>query len=122
MTKAKVAVVLGLLLLALGYTLGTTLSTAGSVTVAGESHVCGGGFPARWLDSGQGSPGPDTRTAAERSLDAAVAKACAPRETRSRWLLWGTLGLGGLLLLSGWTVARELRVRDEEPEPVLSAR
>jgi hypothetical protein len=126
MTRAKVAAVLGALLLGLGFYFGTGGTPPGhwTVTVGDESRTCGATFPSGWLNTGAPAQGPALRTAAERSVDAKFAKACAPLGTRARVWLWGSLGLGGLLLLSGWTVARELREREEHeqaPQPVLTA-
>lgn len=108
MRWAKAAVALGFLLLVLGFGLGTDASI--STTVAGQHHRCASVIPMGWLASGQPTSTrkvPDTRTPAERRLDARVAAACDPLERGARWAVWGGLGLGGLVLLAGWTALRE---------------
>jgi hypothetical protein len=114
MRSARVAVVLGLLLLGLGFYVG--IETPISTTVAGQSYDCSDVIPARLLVSGQPTSreaGPDTRTPAERRLDARISAGCDPLERGAQWAVWGGLGLGGLLLLTGWTALRE-REHDQQ--------
>ena len=102
---------LGLLLLGLGFALGTggiPISTAN----AGQSPHCANVIPTGWLVSGEPKV-PDTRTPGQRRLDARMRAKCHPAEVRARWEVWGVLGLGALILLTGWTALRE-REHDEE--------
>jgi heme A synthase len=109
MTGAKSAVGLGLVVLVAAFCFG--VDTPISATVAGRSYHCADVIPAGLLVSGQavgGGPGaPDLRPPAERRLDARVAAACDPLQQRARWAVWGGLGLGGLVVLVGWTAVRE---------------
>ena len=116
MRWARVAVAIGSLLLVVGFCLGVDTPT--SATVAGHSHDCADVIPTGLLVSGlatSGDPGADTRTPAERRLAARVTTACKPLEQRARWAVWGGIGLGGLLLLGGWTVVRERELDEEMP-------
>jgi hypothetical protein len=102
---AKVAVMLGSLLLVVGFCLGT--DTPGSTTVAGQSYACADVIPASLLVPGQPTEGHVFRTPAERLLDARRRAGCAPVERAARWAVWAGLGLGALVLLTGWTTLRE---------------
>ena len=108
MTWAKVAVALGSSLLVLGFCLG--VDTPISTTVAGQSYACADVITSGMLVSGQSTSddtAPDTRTPADRRLDARVEAGCGPLERGAQWAVWGSLGLGGLVLLAGWTALRE---------------
>ncbi len=112
MRLAGAAVVLGSLILVLGFGLG--VDTPISATVAGRSYACADVIGPAYLVSGQLSAGrasADGSTAAERRSADRVDAACAPLETGARWAVWGGLAVGGLLLLAGWTAFRE---RDHE--------
>jgi hypothetical protein len=97
-------------MLLVGFCLG--VDTPVSATVAGQVHHCDDVIPPGMLVSGQPT-GPDTRTHQERRLAAQVRAACRPVERRAEWAVWGALGLGGLVLLAGWTAVRE---REHEAE------
>lgn len=106
MRSAKVAVTLGCLLVVIGFCLG--VETPISATVAGGTYRCPDVIAPQLLVSGQSTTtGPDVRTVAERRRDAAVADACRPLVRRAQWAVWGGIGLGGVVLLAGWTVLRE---------------
>lgn len=112
MRWARVAVGIGLLLLVLGFGFGT--DTPISTRVAGHSYDCGDVIPTGWLVSGLAAgSGADTRTPAERRLDERILDRCAPLQRNAQWAIWGGLGVGALLLLTGWTALRE-REHDEE--------
>jgi hypothetical protein len=103
---------LGLFLLVLGFGFGTDSPI--STTVAGQSHPCANAIPIDWLVSGQPtSTGATARTPAERRLDARINAGCEPLARIAQWAAWGGLGLGGLVLLAGWTALRE---HEEEVE------
>jgi len=103
---ARVAVSLGLFLLVLGFGFGTDSPI--STTVAGHSHPCANAIPMDWLVSGQPTSRAATaRTPAERRLDARIEAGCDPLARIAQWAVWGGLGLGGLVVLTGWTALRE---------------
>lgn len=106
MRLARIAVALGSLVVVIGFCLG--VDTPISTTVDGQTYQCADVIPAGMLVSGQStSTGPDLRTVAERRRDAAVDAACRPLLRRAQWAVWSGIGLGGLVLLAGWTVLRE---------------
>jgi hypothetical protein len=107
---------MGLLLLVVGFCGGVDTPT--SATVAGHSHDCADVIPTGLLVSGLATSedtGADTRTPAERRLDARVTSACKPLDQRARWAVWTGIGLGALLLLGGWTVVRERELDEATP-------
>jgi hypothetical protein len=111
MRWAKIAVVLGSLLVVAAFCFGT--SAPFTTTVAGDTYRCGEVIGSNWLVSGQPViKGPDNRTTAERRLHARIGSGCAPLEQAARWLFWSGIVLGGLALLTGWTALRE-REHDE---------
>lgn len=104
--------VMGSVMLVLGFCL--AVETPISATVAGHSYACADVVGPAYLVSGQPADRGATAglTAGERRLRARVDAACAPLETGARWVVWGGMAVGGLLLLTGWTAFRE---RDREP-------
>lgn len=107
MRWARAAVVLGSVLLVLGFCL--AVETPISATVAGRSYSCTDVIGPGSLVSGQPRQGAadDRLGPGERRLAARVTAACAPLETGARWVVWCGLTAGGLLLLTGWTAVRE---------------
>ena len=99
--------VLGSLLLVLGFCLG--VETPISATVARHSYACVDVIGPGSLVSGEPRPGvaAEPLGPGERRLAARVETACSPLETGARWVVWGGITLGGLLLLTGWTALRE---------------
>ena len=104
----KFAVAVGSLLILLGFCVG--VETPISTTVAGEHYSCASVISPSVLVAG--APG--------TALPARAAARCAPLESTAEWLVWGVIGLGGLVLLAGWTVLRERdldRIRSLRPVP-----
>ncbi len=99
--------VVGLLLLAGGFALATDAPV--TVTVDGRGHRCASVLTPGVLVPGAGSRGQD-RTPGDRGVEAA----CAPRERVVRRVVGGVAGLGALVLLVGWTAARERGSEDVE--------
>jgi hypothetical protein len=98
MIWAKAALAGGLLVLLAAFATGTenTLST----TVIGQTQDCGPSIPGSWLMSGTDqAPALTAPTSDERR----VAAACSPVLRESRVPLLTILGVGGLLVLVGWT-------------------
>jgi hypothetical protein len=89
MVWARVALVSGLLVLLAAFAVGTEQQR--STVVDGQVQACGPAISASWLVSGT----PDSRGAA-----------CGPVIRESRWLLGAAMGVGGLLVLVGWTAPR----------------
>ena len=104
MRWSTAAVALGLLLLAGGFAIAT--DTPVGVTVAGREHRCGSVLTPGALVAGAGSRGQD-----RAAPDPRVEAACAPRERVVRRAVAGLAGPGALVLVVGWTAARE---RDPE--------
>jgi hypothetical protein len=94
---AEAGVVLGLLLLALGFGVGIEPV---SVSAAGQSYDCGSSIPTSWFAGG--SP---TVVVPARSY--AVKARCGSALRGDRWLTWGLIGSGSLVALAGWTALRE---------------
>jgi len=105
---AKLAVVAGSLLVLVGFCVG--VETPISTTVGGDRYACADVISPSILVAG--APG--------TAVPARAAAGCAPLETAARWLVWGVIALGGLVLLVGWTVLREhdlARIRPLRPVP-----
>jgi hypothetical protein len=102
---AKAVLAGGLMLLLVGFGLGVE-DTATSVN--GQPHSCGRPIPLSWLDPSAG-PGPLSRPV-KTEHGRRVQAACQDTVEQARVRSWGTLGLGGLLFVVGWTALRE---RDE---------
>jgi hypothetical protein len=104
--SARAGVVVGGVLIVLGFCLG--VDTPISTTVAGQSYHCADVITPGMLVSGQSNAsGPDLRTPAEHRLSAQIEAACSPLEQRAEWAVWGSIALGGLVVLAGWTALRE---------------
>jgi hypothetical protein len=102
-----VAVALGSVLLILGFALGTQPT---STSVGNKSYACDSAIPITWLASGTPSEtsGPDpAETPRQREVRQRVLAQCQGVVLRTRWLTWGSIGLGGLAVLVGWTALRE---------------
>ncbi|WP_157559839.1 hypothetical protein [Nocardioides sp. Soil777] len=95
MTGARVAVVGGLVMILLAFSVGTEHQR--STHVAGRAHPCGAAISASWLVSGT----PDAARTADSRRGEAVA--CGRVIRQSRVVLLTTMGMGGLLALVGWT-------------------
>jgi hypothetical protein len=105
---AKLAVILGSLLILIGFCLG--VDTPISTTVDGAHYACPSVISPSILVAG--APG--------TALPAPAATRCAPLESAASWLLGGVIVLGGLVLIAGWTVLRERdldRIRPLRPVP-----
>ena len=96
----------GSVLLALSFWFGTSLPSA---TVAGHAHPCGSAFPTSWFMSGTG---PESSEAAGPTRGTRIEAACDTVERRNDALTWGSLALGCLAGLSGWTALREREAPD----------
>ena len=108
MNRAKVAVLVGSLLILIGFCVG--VETPISTSVDGARYACNNVISPSILVAG--TPG--------TALPARAAARCAPLETTAAWLVWGSIGLGGLVVLAGWTVLREReldRIRALRPVP-----
>ena len=93
----------GLAVLVLGFAVGSEPAT---VPVNDQAYACASVIPTSWFTSDDGSN--STATPPPRRLE----PRCDRVELRSRLLTWGALGIGGLLVLTGWTVVRE----DDDPQ------
>lgn len=113
MSWSKVSVVLGLLLLASGFCLAT--DTPISAKVDGQRYHCADVLDPGSLVSGRAESQEaslDGRTPEVRRHRVRIAAACSPLERGAQWAVWGGIGLGGLVLVTGWTALRE-REHDE---------
>ena len=106
MLWAKVVLAGGLLLLLTGFGLGVESTSA---SVNGQAHSCGSPIPQSWLEPAAG-PGPVSRPATTEQ-GRRVQSACQDVLGAARVRSWGTLGLGALLFVVGWTALRERDVR-----------
>ena len=104
---AKVAIALGSVLLILGFVVGTQPT---STSVGNQSYACDSAIPITWLASGTPIEtfGPDpAETSQQRKIRQQVLAQCQGVVLRTRRLTWGSIGLGGLAVLVGWTALRE---------------
>lgn len=103
---------LGAVLLALGFALGTEST---SVRYRGTSWTCGSAL--------RFEPGPDaSSTAAALDQRPAAAEArCGPVRTTRLVLTWGSMGLGAMVILVGWTALREREDDEDEGSSPRSA-
>ncbi|CAM3901568.1 hypothetical protein NOZE110980_19410 [Nocardioides zeicaulis] len=98
MVWAKAALAGGLLVLLAAFAIGTENGL--STTVTGRTQHCGSSIPDSWLMSGAGNvPASATPAGDERR----IAAACSPVVRESRLVLLSVAGVGGLLVLVGWT-------------------
>ena len=100
MVWARIALVSGLLLLLAAFAVGTEQQR--STVVDGQTLRCGPAIPASWLVSGTPAGAP---------------AACGSVIQQSRWVLGTAMGVGGLLVLVGWTAPRS-RTEDVPGQPI----
>lgn len=104
MSKATVAVTLGVVLLLIGFAVGTWKP---STSVDGVPVSCGSAIEVTRLpynDVGAARPeSAGTLTARARREETA----CEDAELSARLVTWTALGLGGLVALAGWTAMRQ---------------
>ena len=112
---ARAAVATGSVLLALSFWFGTALPSA---TVGGHDHPCGSAIPTSWFMSGAA---PAASGAAGATRGGRIEAACDAVEHRFQALTWGSLALGSLVGLSGWTALRE-RERPRAPHRAATQR
>jgi hypothetical protein len=101
MVWARLALVGGLLVLVAAFAVGTEQHR--STVVAGQSYDCGAAISGSWLMSGTPDLAPSV---------------CGSVIRQSRVLVVGTMGVGGLLALAGWSAIRR---RAEATGPGLAA-
>jgi hypothetical protein len=97
MSWAKTTLLLGVVLLVLGFAVGVEPS---STTVAGHTYVCNGAIQSSWLVPGIPSP------SAGDSVQRQVSQQCGSLLHPHQWLTWTALALGALAALTGWTAQR----------------
>jgi hypothetical protein len=52
-------------------------------------------------------PTSDSQPPTEQRLDALIEARCEPLEHRAARIVWGAMGAGAVILLTGWTALRE---------------
>jgi hypothetical protein len=99
MSWARAALTGGLLVLLVTFGVGT--ENALSTTVMGRTQHCGSAIPTSWLMSGSDYPAQPGSVATDDEKRAEAA--CGPIVHESRVLVFTIMGVGGLLVLVGWT-------------------
>ena len=102
MTWARAAIAGGLLVLAAAFAFGT--EPVSSTSVAHQRYVCDSVLPASWLVAGTPDPAP---VKPQSGQDRRAAAQCHAIVQRNRILMWGAIGVGGVVALVGWTALRE---------------
>ncbi|MBS2938994.1 hypothetical protein KDN32_14740 [Nocardioides sp. J2M5] len=111
MNRARVVVACGVLVLLLGFGVGTERTL--SVDAAGAAYDCGSAIPAWSLLTGTRAPGDGPGTAGTEQQ--ARAEACAPVLREARLWVAAVMGLGGAVALAG--LAAVDRRRSTPPQP-----
>lgn len=116
MNGARVVVACGVLVLLLGFGIGTERTL--SVDAAGAAYDCGSAIPAWSLVTGTRAPGDGPGTAGTEQR--ARAEACAPVLREARLWVAAVMGLGGAVALVGWS--RAARQPSRTPEVASESR
>ncbi|MFL6158202.1 MAG: hypothetical protein ACJ72D_19085 [Marmoricola sp.] len=107
MRWARVAVLVGALMLGAGFYVGVESPVTKTVSIAGDQVTCGYRIGTETLAGDVGDSRPSVLTASERRHAAAVREACGSFVRQTEWAVWTSMVLGALVLLLGVAGIRE---------------